>query len=377
MNENIRALEQDLDNISIQVNEFRKINEDLKKKIARFQAKNPQNPFDYENIHFNDSLVFKEMERRGITLKYIPQTHLIEAKYNSHVEYLFNTISRLVSHVDALVLEDKFTTKQLLKEKGFPVADGAIFDMHQIYEALSYARDQLRFPVVIKPTNGSGGSFVYCNLQSESEFRRAYSALSKVVISSSLLVEKFQENVADYRFLFIGGKVVSIVKRTPPTLVGNGYSTILQLVEAENTRRMNPRNTCLCPIQIDDIEGERCLKTQGVTYNTILEDGEKVQCRFNANVSMGGECETVKSQVHPSYFDIATRILQLFPNLSLFTVDFLIQDPSVEPLEGNYWICECGCINPGLSLHTHPSIGKGDDIISPLVDLLYPETALK
>jgi hypothetical protein len=67
----------------------------------------------------------------------------------------------------------------------------------------------------------------------------------------------------------------------------------------------------------------------------------------------------------------------MFPRISVFTVDFLIQDPSADAHAhpGTFWICECGCINPGLSLHTNPSKGEGDDVITPLVDLIFPETA--
>lgn len=377
LNREIIELEKELDSISIQINEYRKRNENLKRKISYMQSIKAQTPVDEDRVHFNDSLVYKEMARRGINLKFIPQTELLEAEYHSHIEYLINGTSQFIPYIDAAILEDKFKTKQFLKFKGYPVVEGMIFDSTDINKAQAYACDQLGYPVVIKPTKGSGGHFVYCDILTNSAFRRSYSILSKVSINSCILVEKFIPEVDDYRFFIINGEVVSIVKRTPPIVMGDGHSSIANLVAAENFRRMNPRDTCLCAIHIDDFESERCLSAQGLTRDSILGIGESARCRFNANVSTGGECETVTHKIDPSYCETAKSINRLFPHLSVFTVDLLIKNFSLPANEDNYWICECCCINPGLSLHTHPSKGKGDDIISPLVDLIFPETINK
>lgn len=372
----ICRLELELEEISLEIIESRKRNDDLKRKLSLLNRTPPETPIDDERIHFNDSSVYDEIARRGINLRFLPHTNIVEARYGSHVELLLNATTRSIPYVDAYILENKFHTKQLLKENGYSVSEGMAFDSNDINAAQSFVREELGYPIVIKPTGGAGGKYVFCNIQTDSEFRRAYSALSRVTFAP-ILVERFIAGVDDYRFFIINGKVISIVKRTPPVIVGDGISTIQQLVDAENERRMNPRTNCLCSIVIDDFDSERCFQMQCIGRNSILKKGEAIQCRFNANVSMGGECETVKDIVHPSYSDIAVSILKLFSNLPVLVVDLLIRDCTQEACDGNYWVCECCCINPGLSLHTHPSKGKGDDIITPLVDLLFPETASK
>ena len=46
---------------------------------------------------------------------------------------------------------------------------------------------------------------------------------------------------------------VAAVEREPANVIGDGNSTLQQLIDKENYKRMNPRDTCLCEIWLDDI----------------------------------------------------------------------------------------------------------------------------
>jgi D-alanine-D-alanine ligase-like ATP-grasp enzyme len=361
--------------IRLQKIENEKIRNDIaRSKNRKHTVENLQkrtSELNYEEIHFNDAMVFREMERRGVILRYIEETHIIEARYGSKVEYFKDAISRLVPHIYVAMLDNKHNCKQLLKSKGYPVSESKLFGWQDTNEALEYAKNVLGYPVVIKPTNGSSGDSVYCNITSDSEFRRIFTEIVQETSLPFIMVEKFASKTDDYRFLVIGDNAISVVRRTPPKVIGDGYSTIAQLVEKENHRRMNPRTNCLCTIKIDDSEGQRCLRHQQVTLDTIPAPGEVIQCRFTSNVSGGGECENAMEQIHPTYFDIAKGILALFPGLSMIAIDLLIEDPSKPATTSSYVVCECCCTTPGLSLHTHPSKGEGYDVITPLVDLIF------
>lgn len=373
MEQEILEVEKELEDINFQVEELRRRNEEYRRRLSRLKRVSPRTPMD-EEVHFNDKLIYDEMSRRGIEVSFISGTEIVEARYGNHVEIFAQTTSRRISFVDVAILESKFHTKQLLKHRGFSVLEGKLFKSEVPREAIEYVQSELGYPVVLKPNGGCGGDFVFCNIISDGGVRRAYSAICNASFEPSIIVERYAGGVDDYRFFLINGKVRSVVKRTPPVIIGDGKSTIEGLVKTENFRRMNPRVNCLCPIEVQDAESERCLTMQGMTLDTILKNGEQITCRLNANVSTGGDCETVTGKIHASYRKIAEDISKVFPGLPVLAIDFLIQDPSESAKEGTYWICECCCMNPGLSLHTHPSKGKGDDIITPLVDLIFPET---
>lgn len=367
-------VQNELEEIKARIKKFHLKNEEMRQRLARFQWVKPESPND-DKVHFNDRLIYQEMERREIALSFIPETEVVVAKFGLHIELLYGATSRLIPHAYHAILQDKFITKQLFKKYGYPVAEGKVFAQDEINEALNFAAKEIGFPAIIKATQESGGKSIYCDIQSEVEFRRAYHEINQTIFKPSILVEKFLAEVDDYRFFLVNGKVISVVKRTPPSIIGDGHSTFQELVTTENNRRINPRTTCLCPIQIRDLESEKCLKQQGICLDTIVPQGIPVRCRLNANVSTGGGCETVTNQIHSSYSDIAEDLMKLFPGLSILVIDFLIKDSSLAAAEGNYWICESCCVNPGLSLHTHPGTGVGDDIITPIVDLIFPETA--
>ena len=128
------------------------------------------------------------------------------------------------------------------------------------------------------------------------------------------------------------------------------------------------------PDHIDDPEGKRVLISQNLTPNTILKNGESKNLRYNANVCWGAECENVLDQVHPSYLSLAKEIHTLFPGSAYTGIDLLINDISQPAHPDNYVICEFN-IDPGFSLHLMPSKGKPHNVLKPIVDFLFPETA--
>ena len=329
---------------------------------------------DTSRVHFNFGLLIRELEKRGIGLDYIGSSDIVEARLGDHLEYLFKSETRLIPSVYYFLFSDKLYIKHILKEKGFPVAAGVAFSKDQADEALAFASGTLKFPAVIKPTEGTHGDFVYADIRSGSEFRMFFAEISRQASVRDILVERHIADSHDYRFFAVKGAEIAVVRRTPPEITGDGRSTVRELVETENHKRMNPRKNCLCRIYIDDLEAKRVLERQGMTDASVPGKGEKVKLRLHSNVCYGGECEDVTDLVHPSYFEVVKRILDLFPGMPFLGVDLLIKDPAGPSNGCNYVVSEID-VNPGFSLHLLPSKGKPRNVLSPLADLLFPETA--
>lgn len=333
--------------------------------------------FDYTKVHFNVALFLREMERRGIALASVPDTDLICATLGRHTEYLQGMLSRIVPSVYSATLEDKYYSKKLLQMHSIPVVPGRVFSSGELEVVKKYVAEELGYPVVIKPTNTDSGTLVFASIETEAELCAAYGEIGRAISENTILVERHFNNCGDYRFFVSDVRSeIPVVRRTPARVVGDGHATIGQLIARQNHARMHPRSSCLCEIYVDDNEGRRCIAKQGLTLDSVVAQGEEVVLRYNANVSWGGDCENVAQQMHPSYFDVIRRIYALFPGLPFLFVDLLIRDHRLPATATNYVVCEFHLNFPGLSLFQLPGRGAPQDVISPLVDMLFPETAL-
>lgn len=316
-------------------------------------------------------MLLKEAESRGIALRMIGDTDIIEAKLGEQTEYFINYTTRLTPAVYLSIFKDKYYSKMFLQDKGISVTPGCVFAPTQEWDALEYAM-QMGFPVVIKPVNGSQGHFVFANLKDENEFSNAFKVIAKQFSSRCILVEKYFEG-DDYRFLIIANKDIAVVKRSAPKITGDGVSSIRELVNKENDRRMNPRATCLCTIKIDDEESTRTLQGQGLTTSSIPSSGQMVVLRNNSNVSGGGSCDNVLETVDETWFDLARRIHALFPGNTFTCIDLLSKDVTVPVTHDGYAFCEFNS-DPGFSLHEMPGTGKPHSVVKSMIDLLFPNS---
>ena len=91
--------------------------------------------------------------------------------------------------------------------------------------------------------------------------------------SSRILVEKFAPG-DDYRLLVVGDKMVAAARREPAQVIGDGCSTIRQLVDEVNAdpRRGDDHATVLSKIKLDPI-ALAVLAEQGFTPDSVPPAG--------------------------------------------------------------------------------------------------------
>jgi cyanophycin synthetase len=182
------------------------------------------------------------------------------------------------------------------------------------------------------------------------------------------LIERYVE-ANEYRLFVTSDGFFAAVQRTPASVLGDGISTIQELVNKENFKRMNPRDTCLCEIKIDEIV-KSFLHIKGFSLNSVPLVGERVFLRQNSNVSTGGNCIEITNSVHNSVIKLANSIREKL-GVSYLGIDLLCDDIGSQLKE--YVICELNSA-PGLSLHMMPENGKPQNTASAVADVLFPET---
>ena len=186
----------------------------------------------------------------------------------------------------------------------------------------------------------------------------------------SIIVERYYKG-NDYRVLVVNGKVVAVAQRVPAHVVGNGRSTLVELVEETNRdpRRGTGHENMLTRIEIDR-QSIDLLEQQGYRLDSIPKSGQICYLKATANLSTGGIAIDRTDEIHPENIWIAERAAQII-GLDIAGIDITAPDISRPLREVDGVIVEVNAA-PGLRMHIQPNEGKPRNVAAPIVDMLFP-----
>ncbi len=273
------------------------------------------------------------------------------------------------SHLDSDFTTRKDDCKAFLSTLGFPVPKGGIVTTTD--QALDIA-DSIGYPVAVKPVVGHKGIGVTADVRDAEElrfaFRRAIDAIPEGQ-AIQVIVEKSVKG-ADFRLLCVNGRFVAATERRPASVLGDGHSTIAQLIERENRKpaRIDTPTSPLGKIQSDE-SMERYLDEQGLSLDSVLEKDRLVYLRKVANLSSGGLSIDATHTVHPDNIILAQDIAQHF-RLTCLGIDVIAQGLAKSWKSGDFGILEINSA-PGISMHLRPAIGESVDVPSHIIDTFF------
>ncbi len=303
---------------------------------------------------------------RGIPYRRLTQGSLVQFGWGRRQRRIQAAETDATSAIAESIAQDKELTKMLLHAAGVPVPDGRCASSAEDAWA---AAVQIGAPVVVKPRDGNQGKGVAVNLQDREQVTAAYA--SAAAYGSDVIVERYFPG-HDFRLLVVGDKLVAAARRDPPQVVGDGRSTIFQLVEMVNAdpQRGDGHATSLTKIRLDEI-ALSVLAGQGYETTSIPGKGVLVLLRSNANLSTGGTATDVTDHVHPEIAAVAVAAAQMV-GLDICGIDLV--SPSVfEPLAAQpACIVEVNAA-PGLRMHLTPSFGTGRPVGEAIVASLFGE----
>lgn len=310
--------------------------------------------------------IVRAANARGIPVKRLNGQSLVQLGYGHRARRICTAETDATSAIAESIAQDKELTRSLLAQIGVPVPTGRpVIDADDAWAAA----EEIGVPVVVKPQYGNQGRGVVTNLTSEAQVRAAFAAAKEE--GSSIVVEKFAPG-ADYRLLVIGGKLVAAARRESAHVIGDGHSTVRELVEEVNRdpRRSDDHATVLTKIRLEQI-ALAVLAEQGYTPESVPPAGARVLIRRNANLSTGGTAADVTEKVHP---EVAARAIDAarMIGLDIAGVDIVAVDIS-KPLESQSGVIVEVNAGPGLRMHLQPSSGKPRPVGEAIVESLYPQ----
>ncbi len=303
---------------------------------------------------------------RGIPFRRLNSGSLVQLGYGARQRRVWTAETDRTGSIAESIAQDKQLTRGLLRAIGVPVPEGRpVNDAEDAW----VAAQEIAAPVVVKPQYGNQGRGVATNLSTRQQVMAAFEAASKE--GSSILVERYAPG-ADYRILVIGDRMVAASRREPAQVIGDGHSTIQQLVDEVNRdpRRSDDHATALTKIRLEEI-ALAVLAEQGFTPDSVPPAGAQVLIRRNANLSTGGTAADVTDQVHP---EIAARAIEAarMVGLDIAGVDVVALDIS-QPLESQGGVIVEVNAGPGLRMHLEPSSGTPRPVGEAIVNMMFAE----
>jgi len=258
---------------------------------------------------------------------------------------------------------DKDLTKTLLSSCGVPVPSGRIVENAE--EAWEEAQD-LGLPVVIKPVDGNHGRGVSIELSTKEHIEQAFELALRH--GREVIVERFIPG-NEHRLLVVGGKVVAAAKGESAWVVGDGVSSIMELVDSQlntDSRRGHGEDFPLNRIHADQDSAIRLeLERQGFDPHSVPQQGQEVLIQRNGNVAI--DCT---DEVHPDIADLAVLATQVV-GLDIAGVDLVVEDVAKPMVEQGGAIVEVNA-GPGLLTHLKPALGYPRPVGTAIISHLFP-----
>lgn len=301
-------------------------------------------------------------ERRIPTIR-LSEGNLVQLGHGCRQRRIWTAESDQTGAIAESISRDKDLTKTLLENCGLRVPEGRLVDSPE--DAWDAAED-IGLPVVVKPCDANHGRGVFIDLNTREEIETAY----KVALDegSGVLVERYVSGL-EHRLLIVGGKLAAAARGEPIFIVGDGQSTVQQLLDELNR---DPRRGLLEEHLLDPVLLEREpaavleLQRQNLSTESVPASGRRVLLLRNGNVSAD-----VTDQVHPSVAAAASLAARIV-GLDIAGVDIVADDISRPLADQGGAIVEVNA-GPGLLMHLKPSEGAARPVGDAIVDNLFSD----
>jgi GNAT-family acetyltransferase (TIGR03103 family) len=302
-------------------------------------------------------IIVNEARRRGIRVEVEDaDAGLFRLTFGGRTIACRESLSDLTSAVAMSRCDDKRLTHRLLARAGLSVPEQAEAGDPEENDAFLARHGR----VVVKPARGEQGTGISVNIDRPEDLKRAVDRAERV--SDAVVLERYVTG-DDLRVIVIGDEVVAAAIRRPAAVVGNGHTSIAELIQMQSRRRASATGgESRIPL---DGETERCVHSAGFLMEDVLPEGRQLTVRNTANLHTGGTIHDVTADLHPDLGTAAVRAADVL-QIPVVGLDFLV--PAVDGPE--HVIIEAN-ERPGLANHEPQPTAER------FIDLLFPQTKVR
>ncbi|MFN5445835.1 MAG: cyanophycin synthetase [bacterium] len=303
--------------------------------------------------------IVKCATKRKIPHIRLNQGNLVQLGYGARQIRIWTAETDLTSAIAEGIAAAKNLTKSLLKSCGVPVPNGELADSpHEAW----IAAEEMGLPVVVKPTDGNRGRGVMVNLSQRADIEKAWKLAKDE--GSDVIVENYIEG-DEHRVLVVGGHVVAACRGEAAWVVGDGQSSVRQLVDSQLNNDPRRGNSDIHPLETIQLRSVVLanLDRQGLGPDAVPESGRRVLVAANGNHAI--DCT---DDLHPEVAHICTLAARVI-GLDIAGIDLVCRDIS-QPLAAQGGAIVEVNAGPSLLMHLNPAQGQpravGEAILSHL-----------
>lgn len=260
---------------------------------------------------------------------------VIKLTKGNKIRYINGYKFGLNSHSLGLILDDKYSTYELLNSLGISVCKHHI--LFRLTNHNSYAKNYNSFDycydlflkynknVILKVNNGTCGDGVY-HITTKKELKKIYNHLLKYNFSISLC--PYYDIKNEYRVILLNNEIKIMYGKINPVVIGNGKDKLIDLLKDFNINYF----------------GYKTNLKKNINYNKVLKKDEKFIYDFKYNLSKGSiitediDKET-KSIISKMAKDVSKKI-----NLGFGSIDI------IKTNDDKYYVLE---INSGVMIENY------------------------
>lgn len=286
------------------------------------------NKVKYPKRHLN-ILLEDAKKRRRTTPNKIGNGHMLvhRGRLIGGVEKGMTT---LVSYQSRRATQSLLAMRKYLRASGVPTVPGKVFHASQMHAAHSHWKS-LGGAVTVRPASSGAKSGVTVGITSSEGFQTAWEYAAEAskplrTLSQQIQIEAYDPGLL-VRLYVVSESAVAAIVRVPLYVVGDGRSTVQELLEQERRRHEECKYLAsrFPTVDRDSLAG------LDITPDMVLTAG-RIQPLVTSPASPGGVTVDVLDQLAPDLVELATDAMWAFPGLTATGVD--IVTPHLHSAEG-------------------------------------------
>lgn len=301
------------------------------------------------------------IQRHLPAYRLFPKGNLVQLGMGVAQQRIWTAESDMTGAIAQDIASNKALTKRLLANAGIPTPQG---DCASSPAQAWHLAQSLGLPVVVKPLDGNRARGVTLDLMDQASVETAWQLAKRE--GTQVLVERCIRGY-EHRVLVVGDFVVAATRGESLSVVGDGCSTVAQLIEAQ----INQHSRCLIDNTLERIDLSTNAKVQGELQRQQLDahavpaEGQQVTLLRTGNLTV--DCT---DEVHPNIAHHAIMAARTI-GLDIAGIDMVLQDIRRPLLEQGGAIVEVNA-GPSLLMHLYPVQGKPRAVGEAICTHLFP-----
>ncbi|MGE3285949.1 MAG: hypothetical protein AB7J32_07570 [Pseudonocardia sp.] len=273
---------------------------------------------------------------------------------------------------------DKVLVHRLLAQAGLPAPEHLVFTLPDLHRARRFLAEAPAACVVKPGQDSAAGAGVTTGVRTDADLASAAAVAAEAAARTAridrsgnplavmatmygqlpkvpLLIER-QVPGANYRLLFLDGELVDAIRRGVPSVVGDGLSTVAELLKEHNEQRLREGGVRGQLLVSQDLDCRRTLAEQGLTLSSVPAAGAAVRIKTTINQTAADTNSPAADELDSSIIADAAQAARIV-GVRWAGVDVLTPDPSVPLAESGGRILEVNT-TPGLAMHHHGKPGQ-------------------